>query len=340
MIFMDIILIILLILGALEGWKKGLLTSVVKLVSSILIFALAIILKTPISLILIDNLPFFSFGGIFKDVTTLNIVLYEGIAFLICIFVLTLIFNILLKFTGILNKFINATIILGLPNKLGGAIVNTLRYFIIVFIIVFVISLIPQTSKYVKETVLANGILNNTPVLSSATKNLNKTITEIYDIATRIDKNTSNEEINREALQIMLKYGIVSIDSVNNLIETGKLDTSTFEDLKKEYNYRIGDEMIKYLKNDEEFESIISSGVTLVDFYADWCGPCRRMGEVLETLTEVNVLKINTDEFPNLATSFGVMSIPTLILFIDGAESGKLIGLQSKDDILDFINKK
>jgi len=98
--------------------------------------------------------------------------------------------------------------------------------------------------------------------------------------------------------------------------------------------------MIKYLKNDEEFESIISSGVTLVDFYADWCGPCRRMGEVLETLTEVNVLKINTDEFPNLATSFGVKSIPTLILFIDGAESGKLIGLQSKDDILDFINKK
>lgn len=98
--------------------------------------------------------------------------------------------------------------------------------------------------------------------------------------------------------------------------------------------------MINYLKNDEEFESIISSGVTLVDFYADWCGPCRRMGEVLETLTEVNVLKINTDEFPNLATSFGVMSIPTLILFIDGAESGKLIGLQSKDDILDFINKK
>ena len=98
--------------------------------------------------------------------------------------------------------------------------------------------------------------------------------------------------------------------------------------------------MIKYLKNDEEFERIISSGVTLVDFYADWCGPCRRMGEVLETLTEVNVLKINTDEFPNLATSFGVMSIPTLILFIDGAESGKLIGLQSKDDILDFINKK
>lgn len=98
--------------------------------------------------------------------------------------------------------------------------------------------------------------------------------------------------------------------------------------------------MIKYLKNEEEFENTVKSGVTLVDFYADWCGPCRRMGEVLETMDEINVLKINTDEFPQLAASFGVMSIPTLILFIDGAESGKLIGLQSKDDILDFVNKR
>lgn len=98
--------------------------------------------------------------------------------------------------------------------------------------------------------------------------------------------------------------------------------------------------MIKYLKNEEEFNDIVSEKVTLVDFYADWCGPCRRMGEVLETLEDVNVLKINTDEFPNLASSFGVMSIPTLILFVDGSESGKLIGLQSKDDILEFVNKK
>lgn len=98
--------------------------------------------------------------------------------------------------------------------------------------------------------------------------------------------------------------------------------------------------MIKHLKKEEEFESIVSSGITLVDFYADWCGPCRRMGEVLETLDEVNILKINTDEFPGLASSFGVMSIPTLILFNNGSESGKLIGLQSKDDILEFVNKK
>lgn len=235
MIYVDLIIIILLVLGFLEGWKKGLLTSVVKLVSSILIFALAIILKKPISLILIENLPFFSFGGIFKDITMLNILLYEGIAFIICTIVLSIIFNVLLKLTGILNKFINATIILGLPNKIGGGVVNTLRLFIITFIIIFVCSLVPQTSKYIKETKLADGILNNTPVLSHATKNLNETLSEIYNLASSIDKYENNEQINREAYEIMLKYGIVSSDTVNNLIESGKLDAKGFEELETEY---------------------------------------------------------------------------------------------------------
>lgn len=235
MIYVDIIIIIMLILGFLEGWKKGLLTSVVKLVSSILVFALAILLKKPISLLLIDNLPFFKFGGIFKDITILNVVLYEAIAFIICVIVLTLVFNILLKLTGVVNKFINATVILGLPNKLGGAIVNTLRFFIIIFALAFVCSLIPQTSKYIKETTLANGILEHTPVLSSATKDLNKTINEVYALASSLGSDKNTEKINKEAFEIMLKYGIVSSDTVNNLIESGKLDPTGFEELESEY---------------------------------------------------------------------------------------------------------
>ena len=96
--------------------------------------------------------------------------------------------------------------------------------------------------------------------------------------------------------------------------------------------------MIKYLK-EENFEEEVKNGVVLVDFYADWCGPCKRMGEVLETMDDVNILKVNTDEFNELAISFGIMSIPTLILFKDGSEVGKLIGLQSKEDIENFINQ-
>ncbi len=96
--------------------------------------------------------------------------------------------------------------------------------------------------------------------------------------------------------------------------------------------------MIKYLKNEEEFLDLISDGNVLVDFYAEWCGPCKIMGEILESV-DGNIVKVNTDTFPNLAQKFGIMSIPTLILFKNGSEADKLIGLQSKNDIIEFINK-
>ena len=94
--------------------------------------------------------------------------------------------------------------------------------------------------------------------------------------------------------------------------------------------------MIKYLK-EENFEKEIKNGKILVDFYADWCGPCKALGEILEQLKDVNVLKINVDEHQDLAIQFGVMSIPTIILFEDGKQKKKNIGLMSKDDLENWI---
>lgn len=96
--------------------------------------------------------------------------------------------------------------------------------------------------------------------------------------------------------------------------------------------------MIKYLK-ENNFEEEVKEGLVLVDFYADWCGPCKMIGEILENLEDINILKVNTDEHTELALNFGIMSIPTLILFKDGNSVDKLIGLQSKTDILEFIEK-
>ena len=96
--------------------------------------------------------------------------------------------------------------------------------------------------------------------------------------------------------------------------------------------------MIKYLENNEEFKEIIKEGTWIVDFYADWCGPCKMLGEVLET-TDYNILKVNTDNFQDLSFSFGVMSIPTLIFFKDGKEIKKSIGFIQKeelDKLMDF----
>ena len=78
---------------------------------------------------------------------------------------------------------------------------------------------------------------------------------------------------------------------------------------------------------DENFKDLIKEGTVLVDFYATWCGPCKMQGEVLKKLEEdVKIVKIDVDEHTELAKEFGVMSIPTLILFKDGEVVNKNIG--------------
>lgn len=95
--------------------------------------------------------------------------------------------------------------------------------------------------------------------------------------------------------------------------------------------------MIKYLEN-ENLNDLVSSGVHIVDFYADWCGPCKMLGSVLEGLENVNIIKINTDTHPELSREFGVMSIPTIVFFKDGQEVRKEIGFKTKEEIERILN--
>ena len=94
--------------------------------------------------------------------------------------------------------------------------------------------------------------------------------------------------------------------------------------------------MVKYLENESEFDELIK-GRVLVDFYADWCGPCKRLMPILEDIKDINILKVNVDSFGDLSRSFGIMSIPTLILFDNKKEIKKSIGFKTKEEILDMI---
>jgi thioredoxin 1 len=85
----------------------------------------------------------------------------------------------------------------------------------------------------------------------------------------------------------------------------------------------------------ENFNETVAHGVSLLDFWAPWCGPCKMQLPIVEELAEelkgqATIGKVNVDEEPELASQFGVMSIPTLILFKDGQPVDKLVGLQSK----------
>lgn len=90
--------------------------------------------------------------------------------------------------------------------------------------------------------------------------------------------------------------------------------------------------MVKHI-NEEEFNKVINDKETvLVDFYADWCGPCRMLAPILEEI-DAKVYKINTDSEPELARKFGIMSIPCVISFRDGKEFKRSIGLVDKETL-------
>ncbi len=95
--------------------------------------------------------------------------------------------------------------------------------------------------------------------------------------------------------------------------------------------------------NEENFDSLIQNGVVLVDFYADWCGPCRMIATQLESLceerSENKIVKINVDNNTSLAKKYGIMSIPALLLFKDGNLIDNKIGYMNKDEIEEWISK-
>lgn len=94
--------------------------------------------------------------------------------------------------------------------------------------------------------------------------------------------------------------------------------------------------------NSDNFKSIIADNVTLVDFWAPWCGPCRNLSPILDQVSEelggkVKVVKINVDENPQLAQEYRISSIPTLLILKDGNVVDQTAGLKQKQELIDWV---
>jgi thioredoxin 1 len=95
---------------------------------------------------------------------------------------------------------------------------------------------------------------------------------------------------------------------------------------------------------DGNFDDEIKAGVVLVDFWAEWCGPCRRIAPIVEELAgefdgRATIAKLNVDEHPNVPGRFMIRGIPTLLLFKDGQLAESVVGLAPKDDLARLIEK-
>ncbi len=100
-------------------------------------------------------------------------------------------------------------------------------------------------------------------------------------------------------------------------------------------------DLVKHI-SDADFQATVATGVTLVDFWAPWCGPCKMIAPVLEEIAgelggKAQIVKINVDENPLVAGQYGIMSIPTLLLFKDGKKVDQKVGALPKPALKSFI---
>ena len=225
----NILILIFLAFGALLGFKRGFTRQLVSLIGVFAIIILSFILKNPVSIILYKNLPFFNFGGIFKDITVLNILVYEIVAFFIVFFILLIIFRILLRITKTFEKILTMTIILGIPSKILGMVLGVLESVIYIFILLYIASLPTLNINGVKESKLATTILNKTPILHNVCDKTLGTFNEIIELKNEYNNIDNVQEFNQKTLNIMIDNKVITKQNAEELIKSGKIKNLTVE---------------------------------------------------------------------------------------------------------------
>ena len=215
----DIVIFIFLALGAVGGFKAGVIKKTADFIGTFLILILAFYLKNYLSTIMYENLPFFNFGGFIKGIDTLNILLY---AFIIVFIALLFILKVILMITGLIEKVLKATVILSIPSKLLGIVVGIVEAYVYTFIVLVIITLPIFKIPYIKDSKVANFMLNNTPVLSKISEEMIDIYGKVYKIIDDKD-DKYKEELNEEILELLIDKEVITKDSARKLVKKNKV---------------------------------------------------------------------------------------------------------------------
>lgn len=231
----DVVIILFVLLVGITGWHNGFFKTIVSAGGIVVVFILSFALKNPIAEWLSLNLPFFNFWGAFKDVTILNVVIYQLIAFFIVFSVLMAIYAVVVKITGFIEKILKCTIILGIPSKILGFIAGIIEGQVIATILLMLLSLPIFNIDIIHESSLKKYMLESTPVIGNMMKDTSKALGEIMDLREEFSSNSTKDEFNRRSFDVMLKYNIIEVDYAEKLVSSGKLKIEQAESIIDKY---------------------------------------------------------------------------------------------------------
>ncbi len=229
--FYDIIIIIFLLLCALIGFKRGFFKSLISFVGFIIVVFLSYNFKNIVGDFLVLNLPFIDFKEFLGGASTLNIVMYQVIAFIFMLIIFGLVYRIIVALTGIFEKILRLTIILGIPSKLLGLVVGFLEGYIIVYLVLFFLVQPFINFDVYKESDYSNIILEKTPILSSFAENSLGVVNDIRDLINTKD----NTKLDLQITDAILKNKITSKSVIEKLIDDGKIKIDGIDEVLNKY---------------------------------------------------------------------------------------------------------
>lgn len=221
--FIDIIILVVLLLGTLLGFKKGVIKTLVQFIGTTAVIILAYTFKGALAKFLMGFLPFFSFIG-YEGITAMSILVYEVIAFVVIFVLLYCVLNILLSLSGLIETLLKVTVILAIPSKILGAIVGLIEGIVVAFMITFILFHAGPVQKYVQESTIGVVLLERTPFIGQVMAKTTLALEEINEIVNKMDENTNKDSVNAQVLQILIHYKIITKEDAKKWIDEKKID--------------------------------------------------------------------------------------------------------------------
>ncbi len=218
------VIILIVLFYVAMGFKRGVIKTGVSLLGTVAILIISCVLKDVVANFLMDKLPFFNFGGIFDGITSINILMYEMISFIVVFVILYCILNILISISGLIEKILKMTVILAIPSKILGALLGLVEGVIVAFLVTFVFLHLAPTEEYVMNSRLAIVLLERTPFIGRMTTSTTLALEDINNIVNSLQEGDDRSAANYEVLHKLIYWKVITVEQAQELIDDKKIE--------------------------------------------------------------------------------------------------------------------